>query len=112
MTALIVIGSILLFFALILSLRAKITVEYNGEVALTLRVLLFNIKILPRKKKRAGPHSMSPKKAEKIKKKLQAKQEKRRKKLWRKNKKSKRKRRKSARVQKRKSSHSPMCSTS
>jgi hypothetical protein len=51
-------------------------VEYNGEVALTLRVLIFNIKILPKKKKRAGPHSMSPKKAEKIKKKLQAKQDK------------------------------------
>ena len=51
MTALIVIGCIILFFALILSLKAKITVVYDGEVALFVKVLFIKIKILPKKKK-------------------------------------------------------------
>ena len=92
MTALIVIGSILLFFALILSLRAKITVEYNGEVVLTLRVLFFNIRILPKKQKRSGPRSMSAKKAERLKRKLEKKaQKKREKSLLKKQKKQEKK---------------------
>jgi hypothetical protein len=45
MTALIVIGCILLFFVFILSLKAKITVVYDGEVALYLKVLFIKIKI-------------------------------------------------------------------
>ena len=77
MTALIVIGCIILFFAFILSLKAKITVIYDGEVALYVRVLFIKIKILPSKKKK-GPHSMSEKKAKKIKAKLEAKAEKKR----------------------------------
>ena len=75
MTALIVIGCIILFFALILSLKAKITVVYDGEVALFGKVLFIKIKILPKKKKK-GPHSMSEKKAHKIKQKLLEKQKK------------------------------------
>ena len=75
MTALIVIGCIILFFALILSLKAKITVVYDGEVALFVKVLFIKIKILPKKKKK-GPHSMSEKKAHKIKQKLLEKQKK------------------------------------
>ncbi len=67
MTGLIVFLCILLFFAFILSLRAKITVEYSGEVRLSVKVLFLNIKILPSKKKKKGPQSMSRKKADKIK---------------------------------------------
>ena len=76
MTALIVIGCIILFFVFILSLKATITVEYNGEVALFVKVLFIKIKILPSKKKKNGPHSMSEKKAKKIKAKLLAKEQK------------------------------------
>lgn len=72
MTALIIIGCILLFFVFLLSLKFKIIISYSDEVALTVRVLGIKIKILPSKKKK-GPHSMSAKKAEKIKKKLRQK---------------------------------------
>ena len=53
MTALTVIGCIILFFALIGALKAKITVEYNDEVRLSVRVLCFKIKILPKKEKKS-----------------------------------------------------------
>ena len=55
MTALIVIGCILLFFIFLLSLKAKITVAYAGDVSLRVKVLFFNIRILPSKKKKKGP---------------------------------------------------------
>ena len=77
MTALIVIGCILLFLFMLLWLKATICIEYNGELALFVKVLFIKIRILPKKKK-AGPHSMSAKKAEKIKRKLQKKAEKKR----------------------------------
>jgi len=48
-------------------------VEYNGEIALCVRVLFIKIKILPKKDKKSGPHSMSEKKARKIKEKLRKK---------------------------------------
>lgn len=72
MTALIVLSCILLFFIFLLSLKFKIIISYSEEIALTVRVLGINIRILPAKKKK-GPHSMSAKKAEKIKKKLRKK---------------------------------------
>ena len=62
------------------SLRAVITIAYSDEVALTVRVLFIKIKILPKADKRKKIHSMSRKKAEKIKKQLAAKEEKKRKK--------------------------------
>lgn len=76
MLALKIIGGIVLFFAFILSLRAKITVEYNDEVKLWVKVLFFKIKILPKAKKKRGPHSMSEKKAKKIKQRLEKKAQK------------------------------------
>ena len=76
MVALYIIGGIVLFFAFILSLKATVTVAYRDEVALSVRVLFFKIRILPAKEKKAGPHSMSRKQAAKIKKKLRAKQQK------------------------------------
>ena len=75
MLALYIIGGIILFFAFILSLKATVTVAYHDEVALSVRVLCFKLRILPKKEK-AGPHSMSAKKAEKIKQKLRKKQQK------------------------------------
>ena len=74
MTALYIIGGILLFFVFILSLKATVTIAYHDEVALSIRVLCFKIRILPKKEPRKGPHSMSAKKAQKIKQKLRKKQ--------------------------------------
>ena len=70
--------AILLFFVFLFSLRAVITIAYSDDLALTVRVLFIKIKILPKKDKRKKIHSMSRKKAEKIKKKLEAKAEKKR----------------------------------
>ena len=78
MTAPIVIGCIILFFAFILSLKAKVTLEYNDELSLFVRVLFVKIKILPKKNKKRGPHSMSERKAAAIKKRLAKKAEKKR----------------------------------
>ena len=78
MTALIVLGCIVLFFVFILSLKATVTIEYRDEVVLYVRVLFIRIRILPSKKKKNGPHSMSAKKAKKLKDKLEAKKEKKR----------------------------------
>ena len=77
MTALIVIGIIILFFVFLASLKATITVEYNGEVALSVRVLFIKIGILPSKEKKRKK-SMSKKQAEKLKAKLEAKEAKKR----------------------------------
>lgn len=68
MTAWIILGAILLFFVFLLSLKATITVGYSDEVTLSIRVLFVKIKLLPKKTKK-GPHSMSAKKAEKLRKK-------------------------------------------
>ena len=76
MTTLIVIGCIILFFVFILSLKATITVEYKDEVALFVKVLFIKIRLLPSEKKKSGPHSMSDKRAKKIKAKLLQKERK------------------------------------
>ncbi len=78
MTALAVIGIILAVLFFILSLKATVKIEYCGEVSLSVRVLLFNIKILPSKKDKRRPQSMSAKKAAKLKAKLEAKEKKKR----------------------------------
>ena len=75
MTALIVIGCILLFFIFLLSIKFKITIGYSEEISLTVKVLGIKIRILPAKSKK-GPQSMSPKKAKKIREKLLKKKKK------------------------------------
>ena len=75
MIALYIIGGILLFFVFILSLKATVSIAYRDEVILSVRVLFLKFRILPKKEKK-GPHSMSEKKAQKIKNKLRKKQEK------------------------------------
>ena len=77
MTALIIIGCILLFFVFLLSLKATITIAYTDEVTLSVRVLFLKIKILPKKEKK-GPRSMSKKKAERIRAKARKKAQKKR----------------------------------
>ncbi len=78
MTALMIIGCILLFFVFLLSLKATITIAYADEVTLSVRVLFLKIKILPKKEKKKGSHSMSPKKAQKIRAKARKKAQKKR----------------------------------
>ena len=68
---------ILLFFVFLFSLKATVTVIYDGEVALLVRVLFIKIKILPSKEKKR-PRSMSAKKAAKLEAKLLAKEKKKR----------------------------------
>ena len=77
MTALIILGAILLFFVFLLSLKATITIAYTDEVTLSVRVLFLKIKILPKKEKK-GPHSMSRRKAERIRAKARKKAQKKR----------------------------------
>ncbi|MBP3315651.1 MAG: DUF2953 domain-containing protein [Clostridia bacterium] len=72
MPALVTLGIIALFLAFLLSLKATVTVAYNQEVELSVRVLCFKIKILPAKKKKY-PRSMSAKKARRIKEKREKK---------------------------------------
>ncbi len=92
MTGLIVFGCILLFFVLILSVKATVTVEYSDDIRLTVKVLCFKIKILPKKpKKKKGPQSMSKKQAEKIRKGLRKKAAKKRQKQLEKQKKKQQK---------------------
>ena len=78
MTALIIIGCILLFFIFLLSLKATITIAYAEEVTLSVWVLCFKIKILPKKEKKKGARSMSAKKAAKIRAKARKKAQKKR----------------------------------
>lgn len=75
--ALKIIGIIILFFALLLSLKATVTVEYTGEVALFVRVLFIKLRILPKKAKKR-PRSMSRRKAMKLKAALEKKEAKKR----------------------------------
>ena len=67
MTALIIIGSILLLLALIIFVPLTATLVYENELRAYARVLCVRIKLFPRKKKKKrGPHSMSRRKAAKI----------------------------------------------
>ncbi len=69
MTALIIIGSVLLFLAFLLFIGIKITIAYDGNVSLWVKVLFVKIKLIPKKESR-GPRSMSKSKAERIKQRL------------------------------------------
>ena len=73
MTALWIIGIIVLFFAFLLSIKAKVTIAYHDEVALWIKVLGIKIPILPAKKQKKGPHAMSAKKAKKLRERLRQK---------------------------------------
>lgn len=73
----VIFGCILLLLLFLFTLKATITVEYKGEVALWVRVLFIKINLLPPKEKKR-PQSMSAKKAAKIKARIQKKEEKKR----------------------------------
>ncbi len=49
---LIVLGVLILLIAGVLLLRATVTIKYRDEVTLTLRVLFFNLRLLPAKEKK------------------------------------------------------------
>lgn len=69
---------LVLFLALILSLRGTVAIAYDGELSLSVRVLFVKINILPKKDKRKKVHSMSKKKSEKLRERLEKKKEKKR----------------------------------
>ncbi len=73
----VIFGCILLFLIFLLTLKATVTVEYSGEVALFVRVLFIKIRVLPSKEKKYS-HSMSAKKAARLKAKLEKKDQKKR----------------------------------
>jgi hypothetical protein len=74
MTALIVILSIALLIALLLSMKVLLHIRYEESLTVYLRVLFVKIRLYPSKKeKKKHPHSMSKRKAQKIKDSLQKK---------------------------------------
>lgn len=78
MPALIVIGCIILFLALVLSLRIKLTVIYRDSLVAYWKFMFFKRMICPENEKQRGPHSMSKWRARRIKKKHQDDQEEKR----------------------------------
>ncbi len=65
MTALIVIGCILLFFVFLFTVHAFITLDMAEDMALTVRVLFIRIQILPKKEKAYDPQKYTLKKIRK-----------------------------------------------
>lgn len=75
MTALIVILSIALLIALLLSTKVLLQIRYDDSLTVYLRVLFVKIRLYPSKKeKKRYPHSMSKRKAQRIKDSLKKKQ--------------------------------------
>ena len=77
MTALIVILSIALLIALLLSTKVLLQIRYDDSLTVYLRVLFVKIRLYPsEKEKKKYPHSMSKRKAQRIKDSLKKKQKK------------------------------------
>ena len=77
MTALIIIASIALVLALLLSTKIILRIRYEETLTVYLRVLFIKIPLYPKKdKKKRYPHSMSRRKARKIKESLTKKKKK------------------------------------
>ena len=75
MTALIVILSIALLIALLLSTKVLLQIRYDDSLTVYLRVLFVKIRLYPsEKEKKRYPHSMSKRKAQRIKDSLKKKQ--------------------------------------
>ena len=49
MKALLIVGSILLFFIFLLSIRIRFCLDFSGELHINLRILCFRIQIHPKK---------------------------------------------------------------
>ena len=73
MTALYIILGIIAFFVILLSIKIAVTVHYEDDIALSVKWLFLNIKILPAKHK--DEHKKKPKKEKKKKKEEEPKQE-------------------------------------
>lgn len=77
MVALIIILCIALFLALLLSTKVILRIKYENSLVVYLRILFVKIQLYPSKKKeKRYPHSMSRRKAQKIKKSLLKKKKK------------------------------------
>jgi hypothetical protein len=77
MIALYIIAGIILLFLGIGFLRATVTIEYKDDMAIAVKVLFFNIKILPKKEKKPLDYSKySAKKLRKLIKKQELKEKK------------------------------------
>ncbi|MBR3964348.1 MAG: DUF2953 domain-containing protein [Clostridia bacterium] len=66
MTALYIIGGIILFIVAIMMIRGEVVISYSDTLSVTVRVLGIPIRILPRKKKKIKISDYSPKKRAKI----------------------------------------------
>ena len=77
-----ILGSILLIIALVLSLRIKLIITYKDSFAVYLGVLFFRIRLFPiklwKKKKKKGPFRMSAKRAAMIREKVRQREEQKR----------------------------------
>ena len=69
---------VVLILCAVFSIRATVVIKYSDELALSLKVLLFNIKILPKKKKKPKLSDGKPKKIQKRLEKLEKIKEKKR----------------------------------
>lgn len=76
MTGLIIFGAIVLFFVLIGMISATVTLSYNREFAVSLRVLFFRFQLVPKKSKTPNPKKYTRKKYEKMLEKQRIKEEK------------------------------------
>lgn len=101
MPALIIIGVVMLIFIGILALKATLKIEYRDEVALSVRVLCFEMGILPKKKpKPLDPSKMTPKKYRKL---LEKKKKREQQQALKKKQRAEKKKQKKAQNEKRKS---------
>ena len=66
MPALIVLLVIVLIIAVVLTLRITLDIEYKNDVKLSVRVLLLNFKLLPKKKKRVNYKTFTAKKLRRL----------------------------------------------
>lgn len=73
-TFLIILLSVIAFFALLLSINVQLILEYRGEPALFLKILFVKVRLFSGKKKK-HKRSMSKRKANRIKEKLQKQKE-------------------------------------
>ena len=76
-----ILGSILLIIALILSLRIKIIIAFKDSLSVYLGILFFRIRLFPikfKKRKKKGPFRMSAKQAAKIRERVRQREEQKR----------------------------------
>ena len=66
MSALLIIGGILLFFALIFFIPVGIELRYNGDIALDARIAFVRLRLVPKRRKKINLRKFSKKRFEKM----------------------------------------------